>query len=78
MIRIIKEEQDSKQKLDFYKSYTKIWKQVREIMQQIKQINKYSDKQEEYMKLTIMDISRLLEDVSNTLKEKIKEINSKK
>ena len=78
MIRIIKEEQDSKQKLDFYKSYTKIWKQVREIMQQIKQINKYSDKQDEYMKLTIMDISRLLEDVSNTLKEKIKEINSKK
>lgn len=78
MIKIIKEEQDSKQKLDFYKSYTKIWKQVREIMQQIKQINKYSDKQDEYMKLTIMDISRLLEDVSNTLKEKIKEINSKK
>lgn len=75
MIKIIKEEQDSKQKLDFYKSYTKIWKQVREIMQQI---NKYSDKQDEYMKLTIMDISRLLEDVSNTLKEKIKEINSKK
>ena len=72
MIRIIKEEQDSKQKLDFYKSYTKIWKQVREIMQQIKQINKYSDKQEEYMKLTIIDISRLLEEVSNTLKEKLK------
>lgn len=47
-------------------------------MQQIKQINKYSDKQDEYMKLTIRDISRLLEDVSNTLKEKIKEINSKK
>lgn len=47
-------------------------------MQQIKQINKYSDKQDEYMKLTIMDISRLLEDVSNTLKEKIKEVNSKK
>lgn len=47
-------------------------------MQQIKQINKYSDKQEEYMKLTIIDISRLLEDVSNRLKEKIKEINAKK
>ena len=72
MVRIIKENQESQQKLDFYKSYTKIWKQVREIMQQIKQINKYSDKQEEYMKLTIIDISRLLEEVSNTLKEKSK------
>ncbi len=41
-------------------------------MQQIKQIDKYNDKQEEYMKLTIIDISRLLEDVSNTLKEKLK------
>ena len=41
-------------------------------MQQIKQIDKYSDKQEEYMKLTIIDISRLLEEVSNTLKEKLK------
>lgn len=78
MVRIIKENQESQQKLNFYKAYNKIWKQVREIMQQIKQINKYSDKQEEYMKLTIIDISRLLEDVSNTLKEKIKEINSKK
>lgn len=72
MVRIIKENQDSKQKLDFYKAYDKIWKQVKEIMEQIKQINKYSDKQEEYMKLTIIDISRLLEDVSNTLKEKLK------
>ena len=41
-------------------------------MQQIKQIDKYSDKQEEYMQLTIIDISRLLEEVSNTLKEKLK------
>lgn len=41
-------------------------------MQQIKQIDKYSDKQEEYMNLAIIDISRLLEDVSNTLKEKLK------
>ena len=47
-------------------------------MQQIKQIDKYSDKQEEYMKLTIIDISRLLEGVSDKLKEKIKEINAKK
>lgn len=78
MVRIIKENQESQQKLNFYKAYDKIWKQVREIMQQIKQIDKYSDKQEEYMKLTIIDISRLLEDVSNTLKEKIKEINAKK
>ena len=72
MLRIIKENQESQQKLNFYKAYNKIWKQVREIMQQIKQINKYSDKQEEYMKLTIIDISRLLEEVSNTLKEKSK------
>lgn len=72
MVRIIKENQESQQKLNFYKAYNKIWKQVREIMQQIKQINKYSDKQEEYMKLTIIDISRLLEEVSNTLKEKSK------
>ena len=72
MVRIIKENQESQQKLNFYKAYDKIWKQVREIMQQIKQINKYSDKQEEYMKLTIIDISRLLEEVSNTLKEKSK------
>lgn len=41
-------------------------------MQQIKQIDKYSNKQEEYMKLTIIDIYRLLEEVSNTLKEKLK------
>ena len=72
MVRIIKENQESQQKLSFYKAYNKILKQVREIMQQIKQIDKYSDKQEEYMKLTIIDISRLLEEVSNTLKEKLK------
>lgn len=72
MVRIIKESQESQQKLNFYKAYNKIWKQVREIMQQIKQIDKYSDKQEEYMNLAIIDISRLLEDVSNTLKEKLK------
>ena len=72
MVRIIKENQESQQKLNFYKAYNKIWKQVREIMQQIKQIDKYSDKQEEYMKLTIIDISRLLEEVSNTLKKKLK------
>lgn len=72
MVRIIKENQESQQKLNFYKAYNKIWKQVREIMQLIKQIDKYSDKQEEYMKLTIIDISRLLEEVSNTLKEKLK------
>lgn len=72
MVRIIKENQESQQKLNFYKAYDKIWKQVKEIMELIKQINKYSDKQEEYMKLTIIDIYRLLEEVSNTLKEKLK------
>lgn len=72
MVRIIKENQESQQKLNFYKAFNKIWKQVREIMQQIKQIDKYSDKQEEYMNLAIIDISRLLEEVSNTLKEKLK------
>ena len=69
MVRIIKEEET---RVNIYNAFNKIWKQVREIMQQIKQIDKYSDKQEEYMKLTIIDISRLLEEVSNTLKEKLK------
>ena len=72
MVRIIKEDKESKQKLNFYKAYDKILKQVKEIMQQIREINKYSDKQEEYMNLAIIDISRLLEEVSNTLKEKLK------
>lgn len=74
MVRIIKEDKDSKQKLNFYKAYGKILKQVKEIMQQIREINKYSDKQEECMKLAIIDISRMLEEVSNNLKEKIKKI----
>ena len=78
MVRIIKEDET---RVNIYKAFNKTWKQVREIMQQIKQIkqiDKYSDKQEEYMKLTIIDISRLLEGVSDKLKEKIKEINAKK
>ena len=75
MVRIIKEDET---RVNIYKAFNKTWKQVREIMQQIKQIDKYSDKQEEYMKLTIIDISRLLEGVSDKLKEKIKEISAKK
>ena len=78
MVRIIKENQESQQKLNFYKAYNKIWKQVREIMQQLKQIKYYNDDDKEYIKIMVIDISRLLEDVSNTLKEKIKEINAKK
>lgn len=77
MVRIIKEDKESKQKLNFYKAYDKILKQVKEIMQQIREINKYSDKQEEYMNLAIIDISRLLADVSNNLQEKIKKMNDK-
>jgi len=73
MVRIIKEEET---RVNIYKAFDKIWKQVREIMQQLKQIKYYNDDDKEYIK--IMDISRLLEDVSNRLKEKIKEINAKK
>ena len=47
-------------------------------MQQLKQIKHYNDNDKEYIKIMVIDISRLLEDVSNTLKEKIKEINAKK
>lgn len=47
-------------------------------MQQLKQIKYYNDDDKEYIKIMVIDISRLLEDVSNRLKEKIKEINSKK
>lgn len=75
MVRIIKEEET---RVNIYKSFDKIWKQVREIMQQLKQIKYYNDDDKEYIKIMVIDISRLLEDVSNTLKEKIKEINAKK
>ena len=75
MVRIIKEDET---RVNIYKAFAKIWKQVREIMQQLKQIKYYNDDDKEYIKIMTIDISRLLEDVSNTLKEKIKEINAKK
>lgn len=75
MVRIIKEEET---RVNIYKAFDKIWKQVREIMQQLKQIKYYNDDDKEYIKIMTIDISRALEDVSNTLKEKIKEINAKK
>lgn len=75
MVRIIKEEET---RVNIYKAFNKIWKQVREIMQQLKQIKYYNDDDKEYIKIMVIDISRLLEDVSNTLKDKIKEINNKK
>lgn len=75
MVRIIKEDET---RVNIYKAFDKIWKQVREITQLIKQIKYYNDDDKEYIKIMVIDISRLLEDVSNTLKEKIKEINTKK
>lgn len=75
MVRIIKEDET---RVNIYRAFDKIWKQVREIMQQLKQIKYYNDDDKEYIKIMVIDISRLLEDVSNTLKEKIKEINAKK
>lgn len=75
MVRVIKEDET---RVNIYKAFDKIWKQVREIMQQLKQIKYYNDDDKEYIKIMVIDISRLLEDVSNRLKEKIKEINAKK
>ena len=75
MVRIIKEDET---RVNIYKAFDKIWKQVREIMQQLREIKYYNDDDKEYIKIMVIDISRLLEDVSNTLKEKIKEINAKK
>lgn len=75
MVRIIKEDET---RVNIYKSFDKIWKQVREIMQQLREIKYYNDDDKEYIKLAIIDISRSLESVSDRLKEKIKEINSKK
>ena len=75
MVRIIKEDET---RVNIYKSFDKIWKQVREIMQQLKQIKYYNDDDKEYIKIMVIDISRLLEDVSNRLKGKIKKINAKK
>ena len=69
MVRIIKEEET---RVNIYKAFDKIWKQVREIMQQLKQIKHYNDDDKEYIKIMVIDISRLLEEVSNTLKEKLK------
>ena len=57
-----------------YEEYTKDTYKFRvdEILEDIASNDK------EYIKIMVIDISRLLEDVSNTLKEKIKEINAKK
>lgn len=75
MVRIIKEDET---RVNIYKAFDKIWKQVREIMQQLKQIKYYNDDDKEYIKIMVIDISRSLEGVSDRLKEKIKEINAKK
>ena len=75
MVRIIKEDET---RVNIYKAFDKIWKQVREITQLLKQVKYYNDDDKEYIKITVIDISRLLEGVSDRLKEKIKEINAKK
>lgn len=75
MVRIINEDET---RVNIYKAFDKIWKQVREIMQQLREIKYYNDDEKEYIKLAIIDISRSLESVSDRLKEKIKEINAKK
>ncbi len=75
MVRIIKEDET---RVNIYKSFDKIWKQVREITQLLKQIKYYNDDDKEYIKIMVIDISRSLEGVSDRLKEKIKEINAKK
>lgn len=75
MVRIIKEDET---RVNIYRAFDKIWKQVREIMQQLREIKYYNDDDKEYIKLAIIDISRSLESVSDRLKEKIKEINAKK
>lgn len=75
MVRIIKEDET---RVNIYRAFDKIWKQVREITQLLKQIKYYNDDDKEYIKIMVIDISRLLEGVSDRLKEKIKEINAKK
>ena len=75
MVRIINEDET---RVNIYKAFDKIWKQVREIMQQLREIKYYNDDEKEYIKLAIIDISRSVESVSDRLKEKIKEINAKK
>lgn len=75
MVRIIKEDET---RVNIYKSFDKIWKQVREITQLLKQVKYYNDDDKEYIKIMVIDISRSLEGVSDRLKEKIKEINAKK
>lgn len=75
MVRIIKEDET---RVNIYRAFDKIWKQVREITQLLKQVKYYNDDDKEYIKIMVIDISRSLEGVSNTLKEKIKEINAKK
>lgn len=69
MVRIIKEEET---RVNIYRAFDKIWKQVREITQLLKQVKYYNDDDKEYIKIMVIDISRLLEEVSNTLKEKLK------
>lgn len=75
MVRIIKEDET---RVNIYRAFDKIWKQVREITQLLKQIKYYNDDDKEYIKIMVIDISRSLEGVSDRLKEKIKEINAKK
>lgn len=75
MVRIIKEEET---RVNIYRAFDKIWKQVREITQLLKQVKYYNDDDKEYIKIMVIDISRSLEGVSDRLKEKIKEINAKK
>lgn len=75
MVRIIKEDET---RVNIYKAFDKIWKQVREITQLLKQVKYYNDDDKEYIKIMVIDISRSLEGVSDRLKEKIKEINAKK
>jgi len=75
MVRIIKEDET---RVNIYRAFDKIWKQVREITQLLKQVKYYNDDDKEYIKIMVIDISRSLEGVSDRLKEKIKEINAKK
>lgn len=75
MVRIIKEDET---RVNIYRAFDKIWRQVREITQLLKQIKYYNDDDKEYIKIMVIDISRSLEGVSDRLKEKIKEINAKK
>ena len=84
MVRIIKEDET---RVNIYRAFDKIWKQVREITQLLKQVKYYNDDDKEYIKIMVIDISRLLEEnldlmttaeIETGIKDKIKEINAKK